>query len=338
VKHLALKLAALPIAVGLALAPSSAAARKVKIKLGTLAPEGTAWHNALLRIDQRWQEASGGKVRLKVYPGGVAGDEGDMVRKMRIGQLHAAMVTGIGLGRIHRATIALQVPMLIHSWEELDYIRERIGPKIEKDLESAGFVVLNWGDAGWVHFFSKKPAKTVDEFRRLKLMVWNGDPEAERIWRLSKFNPVPLSSTDVMNALQTGMVEAFGTTPLHALASQWFGLAKQMVRLNWSPLNGATVVSKKQWEKIPAELRPELMKIAREEGDGLKQEVRGLADKAIKAMVERGLKVVEPDQTLVEQWQKVAAAAYPEISGKVVPEAYFNEVQRLAEEFRAKKK
>jgi TRAP-type C4-dicarboxylate transport system substrate-binding protein len=133
------------------------------------------------------------------------------------------------------------------------------------------------------------------------------------------------------------MIEAFGTTPLFALSTQWFGLAKNMVALNWTPLNGALIVTKKQWEKIDPALRPELMKIARDEGAKLKQEVRGLDDKAIKAMKDRGLTVVEPTPEVIEQWRKVAELAYPDIRGAVVPEEYFDAVKKYAEEYRTKK-
>ncbi|MFO0727065.1 MAG: TRAP transporter substrate-binding protein DctP [Myxococcota bacterium] len=316
----------------------AAAADKVVIKLGTLAPEGSEWHNTLVRMGQRWKEASGGAVELKIYPGGVAGDEGDMVRKIRIGQLHAATITGIGLGTIHRSTIALQVPMMIESWEELDYIRAKLGPEMEKELDDQGFVVTSWGDAGWVHFFGTKPGATPDDYRKMKLFVWTGDPEAERVWRDSKFTPVALASTEVMPALQTGMVEAFQTAPLFALTSQWYKSAKYMVKVNWTPLNGATIVAKKQWEKIDPKYREELLKISREEGDKLKLAVRQMSDKAIDSMVERGLKVTVPDAATVEAWKKTAELAYPSVRGKVVPEKYFDRVQALAKEYRAQQK
>jgi TRAP-type C4-dicarboxylate transport system substrate-binding protein len=268
------------LVAGPLLAPDAAhAADKVVIKLGTLAPEGSEWHNALVKIGQRWKTASEGNVELKIYPGGVAGDEGDMVRKIRIGQLHAATITGIGLGTIHRSTIALQIPMLIQSWEELDYIRTKLGPELEKELDAAGFVVNSWGDAGWVHFFSTKPGKTPDDFRPMKLFVWTGDPEAERVWRHSKFTPSLWRPPRSCPRCETGMVEAFQTAPLFALTSQWYKSAKNMVKINWAPLNGATIISKKQWEKIDPKYRAELLKISREEGETLKLAVRRMSDK-----------------------------------------------------------
>ncbi len=337
VKTLGRILPLLGLILGLGLGPE-ASAKSVQIKLGTMAPEGSVWHQALMRVKDRWSQASGGEVQLRIYPGGVAGDEGDMVRKMKVGQLHSASLTGVGMGKIHRSTIALQIPMLIESWGELDYVRDHMAPDITKELEKEGFVVLNWGDVGWVHHFSKTPAASPAEFRALKYFVWNGDPAAEQAWRKADFKVVPLSSTDVMSSLQTGMIEAFGVAPLFALSSQWFGLAQNMVRVNWTPLNGATIVAKAQWEKIEPGLRAKLLTIAQEEGAKLKVEARTLNEKAVTAMQDRGLKVVEPSAAVVAEWKKVAELAYPDIRGAVVPEQYFDMVKKYVEEYRQKQK
>ena len=146
-----------------------------------------------------------------------------------------------------------------------------MAPRLEKELLDKGFIVLNWGDAGWVHFFSKQKVVSPDDLRKLKLFVWAGDPEAKKAWDTAGFNAVPMSSTDVMAGLQSGLVDAFATAPVYALTSQWFGLAQHMVAIKWTPLNGATIVSAKRWNKIPAELRPQLREIAREEGAAVRE-------------------------------------------------------------------
>lgn len=320
-----------------ALAPAPAAAkRRVRIKLGTLAPRGSKWLQSIESMGRRWKEASGGKVQLSIYPGGVAGDEDDVIRKMRIGQLHAATLTNIGLGSIDRSTIALQIPMMFSSYEELDYVRTRIGPRIAKSLEEKGFVVLEWGDAGWVHFFSKKTALVPAEMQSQKLYVWSGDPQAEAAWRAAGFDVVPTSSSDVLQGLQTGRLEAFANVPLYALGSQWFALTKHMLALKWAPLSGATVIKKEAWEKIDPALREQMKTIAVEESQANRADIRAMGDKAIKAMTDRGLVVHEPDAAAVAKWTKIAKDAYPLIRGKVIPEDYFDEVSRLIEEYRAK--
>ncbi len=135
------------------------------IKLGTLAPEGSPWHQIIRDIAESWKEISGGQVEVRIYAGGVAGDESDMVRKMRVGQLHAAALTGEGLARIAQEVQALQMPMMFRSDEELDYVRGKIGPRLEEIFEERGYILLAWGDAGWVHFFAQQPVVHPDDLK-----------------------------------------------------------------------------------------------------------------------------------------------------------------------------
>ncbi len=323
----------------LLIAPSPAAAkRRIKIKLGTLAPEASAWYDGLRRIGERWKKASDGRIRFKIYAGGVVGDEGDLIRKMKIGQLQAATITGVGLQRLTPATMAWQVPLAIRSYEELDYVREKMGPMVKQELEAVGFKVLHWGDAGWVHPFSKQRAEVPSDFEALKLYTWSEDPDSEAAWKAAGFRPVPLSATEVLASLQSGLVDWYVTTPLYALSSQWFGLTPYMVDVKISALNGATVMTKKAFDKLPEDLRQELMRIAAEEGEKTKAAVRALDEKAIKAMVDRGLKVTTATPQIVEKWRDRIKASYPNVRGKVVPEKYFDEVFRLTEEFRSRGK
>lgn len=305
------------------------------IKMGTTAPEGSSWHQIFKEMGEKWRQAPGGGVVLRIYPGGVLGDEPDLVRKMRVGQIQSAALTTTGLSEIDKSVAALQIPMMFRSYDELDQVRERLRPTLEKRLEAKGFVVLNWGDAGWVMFFAKEPFATPDDLKKMKLFVWAGDNDAIEIWKAAGFQPVPLPSTEILTGLQTGLINAFDTTPLLALSSQWFGLAPHMLDLRWAPLVGATVVSKSAWERLPREARPDLLKAAGEAGRRLKEDIRQANDKAIDAMKTRGLKVIPVTQAIVDAWQRAAESAYPRIRGAIVPATMFDEVKRLRDEFRA---
>src|SRR6266852_565406 len=135
-----------------------AAQQVVVIRLGTLVPKGSRWHEILLNMGEEWKKASDGKIELKIYPGGEQGDEPEMVQKIRIKKLQAVALSGAGISGIDWSVSALQIPMMLDSYEELDYVRDKIAPRLEKNLAQHGFIVLNWGDAGWVHFFTKRPA------------------------------------------------------------------------------------------------------------------------------------------------------------------------------------
>ena len=308
------------------------------IKLGTLAPEGSPWYNIIRDMAEAWKEGTGGKIRVRIYPGGVAGDDPDMVRKMRIGQLHAAVLSGAGLSNIAQETMALQMPMMLASYEELDYVRGRLAPKLEAILEAKGFKVLNWGDAGWVHFFTQKPVVRPEDLRPMRLFVWSGDTAFVEAWKDAGYRPVPLAATEIHTALQSGLINALPTTALAALSFQWFGLAKHMTDLKWAPLIGATVISMRKWRRIPDTIKPLLLKTAREAGARIRDETRKLGEEAVEAMKKYGLVVHHVPPEVAAHWEKRARAGYPKLLGKVVPAAMVAEVERLRNEYRASQK
>ncbi|MCX6628261.1 MAG: TRAP transporter substrate-binding protein DctP [Candidatus Solibacter sp.] len=317
-------------------------AQQIDIKMGTLAPEGSPWHKVLERMGERWRETSGGKVRLKIFAG-TLGDEPDLVNKMRINQIQAVALTGAGMSDIEKGVGCFQIPMMIQSYEELDCVRDRLAPRLEKMIEARGYVVLNWGDAGWVHFFSKNRLNSVDELRKMKLFTWAGDADELELWKTSGFRPVPLAATDILMSLQTGLIDAVPSVPLMALWNQYFGLAPFMTDIKWAPLVGATVVSKATWEKIPQELRAPMLNAARDSGAEMRKGIRSMGDEAVKTMTagqpgKRSVKltVLHADAATLADWRKQTEAVYPKMRGKLFPAELFDEARRLCDECRAR--
>ena len=305
------------------------------IKLGTLAPEGSPWYNIIRDMTEATQARTNGKIRFRIYAGGVAGDDPDMVRKMRVGQLHAATLTGTGLNQIAPEIQALMMPMMLASYEELDYVRDSLTPKLEALLESKGFKVLNWGDAGWVHFFAQETVVRPEDLRPMRLFVWSGTPAIVEAWKDAGYQPVPLAATEIHTALQSGLINAVPTTPIAALSFQWFGLATHMTDLNWAPLIGATVISMSKWQSIPDDLKPILVKAAREAGARIRDETRQLSNDAVEVMKKHGLVVDHVSPEVAALWESRARAGYPKLIGQVVPAGMVAEVERLRNEYRA---
>jgi len=317
--------------------PGIAVSAPMVVKMATLAPEGSSWYRVLQEMGEEWKKASGGTVSLRIYPGGVAGDEDAMIRKMRVGQIQAAAITGIGLAYLERSFYALHIPMMYASDEEFDSVRDRYAPVLERKMEEKGFVVLNWGDAGWVHFFSKAPVVTPAEAKGLKLFQWAGDTTLLQLYKEAGFHPVPLNTTDLLPSLQTGMVNGFSSTPLASLAFQWFGLAPHMSDLRWAPLTGATVIEKRAWEKIPADLRPRLLEASRAAGQKLRVEIRRLNQEATDVMVKNGLTIHKVPPEVQAQWRKMVEEIHPRIRGNIMPAEAFDAVKKYRDEYRASK-
>ena len=309
-------------------------AQKIDVDLGTMASEGSPWHEILLDMRQEWDRISGGRVHLRIYPGGVHGDEVEMLRKVRIGQLEAVALSGVGLSHIDKSVASLQIPMMLDSYSELDYVFEHLTPEIEARFLDRGFIVLNWSDVGWVHFFTKRPATTLEDIRGMKLFTTAGDPATERLYKELGFRPIPLAATDMLPSLQTGLIDAFDVPPLFAMLNQTFALANHMIAVRWAPLVAATVVRQGAWERIPEEWRQPMLEAARAAAAARREEIRRMGRESITEMAKRGLTIVELDEETLALWQREAEDAYPRLRGTLVPNDLFDEVMRLRERFR----
>jgi TRAP-type C4-dicarboxylate transport system substrate-binding protein len=322
----------LALAVMMTFAINSAKADDMTIKLGTLAPEGSSWDLILQDMGEEWKAAG---VKLQIYPGGVLGDEPDIVSKMRIGQIQAGVLTVVGLAEIDKAVQALSIPLLYKDDAESDYVRAKLQPLLEKRLLAKGFKVLNWGEAGWVYFFGKKPIFTPDDLKKMKFFVWGDDTDTMNLWKSAGFSPVPLSATDILPNLQTGLINSFDTTPLSALSFQWFALAPHMTNVKYCPLVGATIVTTKAWDSIPDDAKPALLKAAAEAGKRFRTEIRAGNNKAIEVMKTKGLVVHDVDDAQYQQWAKLFQDSYSQISGTIIPSDIFDLAVKYRDEYRA---
>jgi TRAP-type C4-dicarboxylate transport system substrate-binding protein len=315
------------------------AAEPVKIRLGALAPRGTTWHRGLLEMGEAWRAAQGNGAEFIVYPGGSQGGEADMVRRMRVGQLNAAMLTVIGLAEIDDSVAALQkMPLVFRSWDELDYVREGLRPALERRFLEKGFIVLCWGDSGWVRFFSREPALRPADYRRMKVFAWAGDQPQADIMKTLGYQPVTLEVSDILPGLQTGMVNMVPSTPFWALTLQFYSHAPHMLELDWAPLVGAIVVTRKAWDAMSPAGRDALRRAGEAAGTKLRAVSRREHEESVAAMKQRGLRVHALTPEVEAEWRRAAEAMYPMIRGRVVPAESFDEVQRLIGEYRAQKR
>jgi len=308
----------------------------VRVRLGTLAPKGSSYTKHLQAMGEKWRQAPGGGVLLTIYPDATMGGEGDMVRRMRLGQLQAGMLTAVGLAEIEPAVAGLQnLPMMFRSLEEVDYIGEKLQPTLEKRLEDKGFVVLFWADSGWVRFFSKQPLIRPDDLRKAKLFVWTRSAADVDIYRSVGCNPVPLETVDILPSLQTGLINAVPLPPSIALASQVDRVAPHMLDLAYAPLVGGAVVTTKAWNTIPLEARGTLRRAAAEAGKLIKADGRRESVESVEAMRKRGLQVHAVTPEVEAEWRREVEAAYPKVRGVFVPADMFDEVVKQLEVYRA---
>jgi len=311
---------------------SPVAGAQVTVKLGTLAPAGSSWHEILKEMGQKWEAASGGQVKLRVYAGGAQGSEGEMVRKMGIGQLQAASISNVGMHDVLPEPQTLSVPMMFGDEAEMECAFAKVRPKIEAAMEKKGYLVLQWSRIGAMSLFCTAPHKTPAEMATAKIFAWEGDPKSVEAWRAAGFRPVVLSSTDIVPSLQTGMIDCVTNVPLYVLTSRLFEKASKMMDLPWGWILGATIVRKDAWEKIAPDLRQKLQAISVELGLKVDAEVRRLNVDAIAAMKKQGLEVVPVDPA---PWRAAMEKSWPVVRGGVVPAGFFDEVKGARDACRA---
>ena len=329
-----LKSAVVIVTVAMSLAVSQA----LTVKVGSIAPEGSPWDMALKKIAAQWSEISGGEITFKIYPGGIVGSEHDMTRKIRIGQIQAAIFTGVGMSYITPEVMALNLPFLVDNDEELDYLMKKVTPYYDDLMEKKGFHAVAWTKSGWVNLFSKKKVITPDDLKPQALAVSEADAEMLQAWRAIGFNAVPLSTNDTMTALQSGMVEAFYSPPLVSAAFQWFAFAPHMSDLRIAPMLGGLVFSKRTWDKIPDAIKPKLVNATNNVLDDLFVEITHLEENAINTMKKHGMKVHHVPADIVKQWRQIAEKGYDVYVGKTFTKSLYDKLKKNIAAYRKIKK
>ncbi|MAP28581.1 MAG: hypothetical protein CMF84_00895 [Candidatus Marinimicrobia bacterium] len=312
------------------------AGKKTVIKMATLAPEGTDWHGMLMEMGQRWKTATEGNVILRIYPSGVVGDERDMIRKIRIGQIHAAAITTEGLSEINPDVNVYTIPMLFDDYDDVDWFRKKIGKKLEEGIKKNGFTPLFWADIGWAHWFTATPIQYPKDLKKAKIFTWAGDYNGAELWGKGGYTAVPLASIDILSGLQTGLIDAIGVTPITALASQWFGIANHMLEMKWGLLTSSIIIDNRIWDRIPSVYQKSLLEIAQEIGVRHQRIHRYDDDKSIEIMKKNGL-VVHP-QSVEDHafWKSHLKTWYPDIRGTFIPEDIFDQAIELMKQKESK--
>jgi TRAP-type C4-dicarboxylate transport system substrate-binding protein len=312
-------------------------AHAVIIKLGTIAPLRSPWVKELKLLGAEWAKITNGAVTVKIYAGGIAGSEDDMVRKIRMGILGGAVFTNIGITHIHPDVYALNIPFFLDSEEELDYILANMKPYFEKEIENKGFKVIAWSKAGWIYFFSKHPVLYPQDLKKHKLSFSTGSPEWEQAWKQSGFHVVPNELKDLMMALQSGMVDAFYLSPLLAASGQYFPAAPNMCPLKIAPLMGGMVFSKKIWDRIPGQYKEKMLALAREMANRLYQETIELEKEAVEEMKKHGLKINPVPADALAKWRASSSKGMDALIDKAFSNDVYERLKKHLEEFRQKR-
>jgi TRAP-type C4-dicarboxylate transport system substrate-binding protein len=300
------------------------------IKFATVAPDGSTWMKKMREYDKEIREKSGGELGFRFYPGGVAGDELDVLKKMRIGQIHCAAFTGVGFGQILPMVRVLDLPFFFRNDQESDTVHQQMFSFFSKRFDEKGFVLLAWAEVGNVYMFSKKPIQKVSDFSRLKVWAWTGDPIAETTFSAMGVNPIPLAITDVTTALNTGMVDTVYAPILGALALQWHNYVKYMLALPFAHSTGAVLISSNYFNRIDDKYKAILKDSFGPAMADLSTTLRNQTRQALKTIQDAGVTILPaPTGPALKEFYQVHAKVAAELTDKLYPKSVLDAVNRI---------
>jgi len=304
------------------------------IKLGTLAPEGSSWMKTLNTINTDVMKKTGNTVQFKIYPGGVLGDEMDMLRKLKIGQIQGVLLTSAGLSALFKEMDVLQVPFLFQTYEEVDTVLNKMDSFFRKGFEDNGYVLLGWSEAGFVYLMSTVPVASVADLKKAKVWIWEDSPMSKAIFDEAGVKAIPLSVPDVLVGLQTGLVDVVYAPPTGAISLQWFTKIKYLTDVPLVYLAGGVIVKKDILKQIPQASQNFVLESFGQQLDRLKIITRNENRDAIKVMVKNGVKIVTPTKDQIDEYKRLSSNAMGQIRGQTFSKKVLEDVTSLLENHR----
>ncbi len=307
------------------------------LKIATLAPEGTTWTVMLREWMTEVEQKTGGRLKFKLYAGGVSGDEPDVLRKIRFGQLDGGVFSGYGIGRIHSPARILEMPFLYRDLGEIEHVRAALVPEFERGFRAAGFEVAGWLEVGFVRFYSKAPIRSIPDLKERKIWLWQGDPLAEAFFRASGVAPVPLSILDVYTSLSTGLIDTVYGPPLATIAMQWFTRTQYMTGVPMANGIGALLLSRERFDALPEDVRKIVRGTGRAAGERVTAATRAENEAALETLRQHGIATsMEWKDVDMAELARIRAQAEAEVAGSgYVPRDLFGRVNGLLEAYRS---
>ncbi len=313
----------------------SLTAQAKTFKIATISPDGLSWMKKLRAAVKVIDGRTEGRVKIKIYPGGVQGDDYTVLRKIRIGQLQGGGFAAGSLTRFYPDLQIYNLPLQFKSFAEVDFVRQRMDDRIIEGLGSGGIQSFALTETGFAYLLSKEPVTSVADLKKLKAWVPDGDPISADLIKSFGVSPIPLSITDVLAGLQTGLINAVAVPPIVALALQWHNHVDYLLDLPLAYIYSMAALDKKSFDRINDEDQAILLEVMNGMFAEVDAENRIDNEKAYAALINQGIKVTSPAQADMPAWHGVASESIQGLlqSGQITPES-LDLYQTYLEEFR----
>jgi len=307
-----------------------------ELKLAILAPEGSAWEKVMRSWSQELSNKTNGELVIKIYAGGVLGDEKDVIRKMQIGQVHMGGFTGLGLGIVNPEVRVLELPTMFNNYEEVDYVTKKVQPQLEKGFEAKGFKLIGWAETGFVNIFSNRPISTRENMDGMKMWMWEGDPLVKAMYDQFGIVPIPLALPDVLTSLSTNLIDAVYAPPLGAIALQWFTKTKYMTDLKLADSTGGILITERAFQSLSESQRKVLQETARKYAKMLVDRTREDNEKSYQTLTRAGIQTVNVPEEEKSRIHETSKKVWQALVSKLYSEELLKQVTSTVDEYRAK--
>jgi TRAP-type C4-dicarboxylate transport system substrate-binding protein len=310
------------------------AQRKITIKLASLVPENTPWGAAINRMATEWAAATNGEVELIVYHNGVAGDEAEVLRKLRMNQIQAAIFTSIGLNSVMPEVMTISYPLLIRNDDELEMVLKQIKPELDAKIHQNGFITLAWARAGWIKVFSKTPVFTPADLRKQKLGTNPDELEMIQTFKTMGYQLIPLNLHEVLPSLNSGMLDAVYQSPISVAGFQIFGVANNMTDINLAPFMGGIIMNSTAWRRIPDRYKDRLMASCKRIESEIDGSISRLEAEAMTTMAKYGLVINRPSPGQLQEWYDDMARYENSLAGPIFNRDLYQKIKTLLQNYR----
>lgn len=313
-----------------------AADGKVEIKVATLAPENSSLMRICNEMNAEVQKETQGQVAFKLFGGFGLGDEEDVLRKVRIGMIHAAVFTMSALNDVNPDLKVLQVPFLFNDSGEVDHVLQKLDGDLKKGFAAQGFEVLGWPEMGFIYLMSTVPIDTPDSLKGKKVWAKANAPMAQAFMERVGVSTVAINAPDVLVALQTRLVEVVYNSPYYALVTQWNTQVKYMTDIPLVYIGAALLVDRKVFSKIPGPLQETVRRVCAKHIRRLVEQTRQDNREAYDLILKRGVQKVSPTPPQREAFKTLSDSVVSGLDPKQLPRATFDRVKAELAEYRAK--
>lgn len=285
------------------------------LKIATLAPDGSNWMTELRAAADDITAQTGGRVKLKFYPGGVMGNDKTVLRKIRAGQLQGGAFTSGALTEVYRDVIIYGLPFIFRSFDEVDFVRARMDEGLKAGLEAGGMVALGISEGGFAYLLSDKPIRSIDDAKGRRVWIPEGDVISQTGLEVAGITPIPLPIGDVYTGLQTGLLDTVATTPAAAIAFQWHTKVKYLVDVPLMYLVGVMVVDRGAFQKLRPADQATVKKVASDVFARLDGLNRADNESARVALQGQGIEFIRPSTEELKRWHAVGGECLKRLNG-----------------------